>query len=78
MPVALDLGRAFERARSGEIPDLRAPFDAHGAGDDPELARTRDDLSGAVDRTIAVAFRTSFALCAAFAAAAALIARRVA
>jgi MFS family permease len=76
VPVALDLGSAFRRARTGEVPDLQAPFDAHGAGDDAELARTRDELAGAVDRTIAGAFRTSFALCAAFAAAAALIARR--
>ncbi len=76
VPVAFDLGSAFQRAKTGEVPDLQAPFDAHGAGDDPELARTRDELSGAVDRTIAGAFRTSFALCAAFAAAAALIARR--
>ena len=76
VPVALDLGGAFRRAKTGEIPDLRAPFDARGAGHDPELARTRDELSGAVDRTIAGAFRASFALCAAFAAAAALITRK--
>jgi MFS family permease len=73
VPVALDLGRAFNRAKSGEVPDLRAPFNAHGAGDDRALARTRDRLAGSVDRTIAGAFRTSFAVCAAFAAAAALI-----
>jgi MFS family permease len=76
VPVALDLGRAFQRAKSGELPDLRAPFDAHGAGDDRTLARSRDRLAGSVDRTIAGAFRTSFAVCAAFAAAAALITRR--
>ena len=76
VPVALDLGSAFHRAQAGEVPDLRAPFDAHGARHDAHLARVRDDLSGAVDRTIARAFRTSFAVCAAFAAAAALIGRR--
>jgi MFS family permease len=76
IPVALDLGRAFHGAQSGEVPDLRAPFDAHGARYDPSLARTRDRLSGAVDRTIAGAFRASFAVCAAFAAVAALIGRR--
>jgi MFS family permease len=76
VPVALDLGRAFHRAQSGEVPDLRAPFDAHGAVDDPKLAQTRDRLAGAVNRTIASAFRTSFAVCAAFAGAAALIAWR--
>jgi MFS family permease len=78
VPVALALGAAFRRAKTGEIPDLQAPFDAHGAGHDPELARTRNELSGAVDRTIAGAFRTSFAVCAAFAAAAALLARKAA
>jgi hypothetical protein len=78
VPVALDLGAAFRRAKTGEIPDLQAPFDAHGARHDPELAHTRDKLAGAVDRTIAGAFRTSFAVCAAFAAAAALLARRAA
>jgi len=77
VPVALDLGSAFQRAQTGEVPDLQAPFDAHGARHDPDLARVRDQLSGAVDRTVAGAFRTSFALCAAFAAAAALIARRL-
>jgi hypothetical protein len=76
VPVALDLGSAFQRAQTGEVPDLRAPFDAHGARHDPDLARVRDDLSGTVDRTIARAFRTSFAVCAAFAAAAAVIGRR--
>jgi MFS family permease len=76
VPVALDLGRAFHDAQSGAVPDLRAPFDAHGAGHDRALARTRDRLSSTVDRTIARAFRTSFVVCAAFAAAAALIARR--
>jgi MFS family permease len=30
VPVALDLANEFERARSGEIPDLAKPFDAHG------------------------------------------------
>src|SRR5207253_2668714 len=34
VPVALDLGGAFRRAKTGEIPDLRAPFDARGAGHD--------------------------------------------
>ena len=65
-----------QRAQTGEVPDLRAPFDAHGAQHHAALARVRDTLSETVDRTIARAFRTSFAVCAAFAAAAALIGRR--
>ena len=74
VPVALDLGSAFHRARSGELPNLAAPFNAHGAGSDKDLARTRDELVGTVHRTVAEAFRTSFALCAAFALAAAAVA----
>jgi MFS family permease len=73
LPVALDLGSAFHRARSGQLPDLAKPFDDHGARTDSTLAHTRDTLIGAVDRTIARAFRTSFLLCAAFALAAALV-----
>ena len=74
LPVALDLGSAFHRARSGQLPNLAAPFDAHGAHSDPALAATRDRLIGAVDKTVARAFRTSYLLCAAFALAAAGVA----
>jgi hypothetical protein len=73
VPVALDLGSAFHRARSGELPNLAAPFDAHGAHSDKDLARTRDTLVGTIHRSIAQAFRASFALCAAFALAAAAV-----
>ena len=72
--VALDLGRAFNRAQAGDLPDLGAPFNAHGARSDARLAQTRDRLVGTVGRTAAAAFRSSFALCAAFAAAACAIA----
>jgi hypothetical protein len=72
--VALDLGRAFDRARAGDLPNLRQPFDAHGAGSDRSLAQTRDRLVGTVGRTAAAAFRSAFAVCAAFAAAAAAVA----
>jgi MFS family permease len=77
--VALDLGRAFGRARAGDLPNLREPFDAHGARSNAALAQTRDTLVGTVGRTAAAAFRSSFALCAGFAAAAcavALVGRR--
>jgi hypothetical protein len=77
--VALDLGRAFSHAQAGDLPDLHAPFDAHGAQHDPALAHARDDLVGTVGQTAAGAFRSSFIVCAAFAAAAcalALVGRR--
>jgi MFS family permease len=73
VPVAFDLGSAFHRARSGQLPNLAKPFDDHGADSDVDLARTRDKLIGTVNRTVARAFRTSFALCALFAAAAAVV-----
>ena len=72
--VALDLGRAFNRAQAGDLPDLAAPFNAHGADRDAKLAHTRNTLVATVGRTAAAAFRSSFALCAAFAAAACAIA----
>jgi MFS family permease len=74
VPVAFDLGSAFHKARSGQLPDLAEPFDDHGARSDADLARTRDRLIGSVNRTVARAFRTSFALCALFAVAAAAVA----
>jgi len=66
--VALDLGRAFDRARAGDLPNLRAPFNAHGAAGNRSLAQTRDKLVGTVGQTAAAAFRSSFVVCAAFAA----------
>jgi hypothetical protein len=70
IPVALDLRKAFAKARQGETPDLSEPFNAHGARGDPELAKTRDDLVGAIEATITRAFRPAFFLSAGFAAAA--------
>jgi predicted MFS family arabinose efflux permease len=82
VPVALDLRKAFDRAREGETPDLKEPFNAHGAEHDSALAATRDRLAGAIASTITRASRSAFFLCAAFAAAALLVAvlfrRRVA
>lgn len=72
--VALDLGRAFSHAQAGDLPNLRAPFDAHGARSNDALADARDKLVGTVGQTGARAFRSSFALCAAFAAAACAVA----
>ena len=74
VPVALDLRSAFAKAREGETPDLREPFNAHGARDDPALASTRDDLVGTIEATITRAFRPAFLLSAGFAALALLAA----
>jgi Major Facilitator Superfamily len=76
VPIALDLRRAFNNAKEGEIPDLKEPFDSRGARTDSKLADTRDDLVSAIQTTITRAFRSSFFLAAAFAAAGALVAWR--
>ena len=39
VPVALDLRKAFDRAQAGETPNLRQPFDAHGAAARPGSRR---------------------------------------
>ena len=81
VPVALDLRGAFAAAREGQTPDLAAPFNAHGAEHDSQLAATRDDLVGTIESTITRAFRPAFLLSAGFAAlallAAFLLRRRV-
>ncbi len=74
VPVALDLRKAFDRAQEGETPDLREPFNAHGAAHDSELAAVRDRLFGAIAATITRAFRPAFFLCAGFAGLALVVA----
>jgi MFS transporter len=74
VPVALDLRKAFAKAQEGETPDLKEPFNAHGAQSDSALAAVRDDLFGAIAATITRATRSAFFLCAGFAAAALLVA----
>jgi MFS family permease len=73
VPVALAAAREFDRAQAGQVPDLRAPFDAHGARGDPALRRARDDLVATVEQTITRAFRRSFLFSALLAAAAGLL-----
>jgi hypothetical protein len=73
LAVAIDLGSAFNRARSGNLPNLAQPFDANGAGSDKDLAHTRDALISAVHKTVARSFRSSFVICALFALAAAAV-----
>jgi hypothetical protein len=77
IPIALDLRRAFNQAKTGEIPNLKEPFNLRGAGSNPMLAHTRDDLVGAIQTTITRAFRSAFLLAAGFAAAAALLSSRL-
>ncbi len=74
VPVALDLRKAFARAQEGETPDLKQPFNAHGAAHDSALASVRDDLQGAIASTITRATRPAFFVCAGFAALALLVA----
>jgi hypothetical protein len=74
VPVALDLRKAFAKAQEGETPDLKEPFNAHGAQSDSALAAVRDDLFGAIAATITRATRSAFFLCAGFAAVALLVA----
>ena len=74
VPVALDLRKAFAKAQEGETPDLKQPFNAHGARTDPALAAVRDRLFGAIAATITRASRPAFFLCAGFAALALIVA----
>jgi MFS family permease len=74
VPIAIDIGDAFDRAQDGEIPDLAAPFDSRGARDDSRLAGVRDGLTGTIERTIGRAFRPAFLVSAALAALALLTA----
>ena len=74
VPVALDLRKAFAKAQEGETPDLKEPFNAHGAQSDSALAAVRDDLFGAIAATITRATRSAFFLCAGFAAVALVVA----
>ena len=77
VPIALDLRTAFNKAKTGEIPDLKEPFDSRGAQSNPTLAAARDDLVSAIQNTLTRAFRSAFFLAAAFAAAGALLAWRL-
>jgi len=68
IPLALDIRDAIDRAPRGEVPDLVAPFEASGAGADPEVRAVRDDLLAAVEIALTRGFRTAFLFCAALAA----------
>jgi MFS family permease len=68
LPIAYDLVGVFRRARQGEVPDLAAPFDAHGARHDETLGSVRDRLVGTIEETITRCFRPAFFLSALLAA----------
>ncbi len=72
VPLALDLRDTIEQAPDGHVPDLDAVFRAHGAGKDGPMTVLRDDLVGSVEDALTRAFRSSFFLAAALAAAAAI------
>ena len=64
VPLALDIRDTIDAAPRGEIPDLAAVFDEHGAGDDLEVRAVQDDLMAAVEAAVTRAFRSSFLFCA--------------
>lgn len=64
VPLALDIRDAIDEAPRGEIPDLAAVFDEHGAKDDPAVRAVQDDLTATVEAAVTRAFRSSFLFCA--------------
>jgi predicted MFS family arabinose efflux permease len=66
VPLALDLRNAIAAAPRGEIPDLSAPFARRTS--DAHVRDLRDTLVGTLSGVLTRSFRTSFALCALFAA----------
>jgi predicted MFS family arabinose efflux permease len=74
VPVALGVAQEFDRAQTGELPNLARPFNAHGAQSNPALRQARDELVAAVEETITRAFRPAFLFAALLAAAAGILA----
>ena len=64
IPLALDIRDALERAPEGEIPDLSAPFEEHGASSDAALRGLRIDLEATIEQAVTRGFRRSFVFCA--------------
>jgi hypothetical protein len=64
VPLALDMRDALEQAQQGELPDLDAAFDRHGARTDERVAQLRDDLLSGIEDALTRSFRTSYALSA--------------
>ena len=70
IPIARDLRDTISTTPRGRVPDLGAVFDRHGAGSSSGVRRLRDTLLGTLTGVLTRSFRTAFALCALFAAAA--------
>jgi hypothetical protein len=68
VPIALALREEFDKAQTGEIPDLAKPFDDAGAGNDASVRAARDQLLTAVRAPLTRSFRPGFGLAALFAA----------
>jgi predicted MFS family arabinose efflux permease len=64
VPLALDIRDAIDRAQKGEIPDLEAVFEEHGARTDPAVRAVQEDLMAAVEAAVTRSFRSSFLVCA--------------
>lgn len=72
--ITLDIRDLLDEAPEGEVPDLAPVFDAHGAADDADVAALRDDMETQMREVLTRSFRAAFAIGAAFAAAAGLVA----
>jgi len=68
IPIALGLRDEFDQAQAGAIPDLRKPFEEHGAGDDQSVRTAEGQLLTAVRAPLTRSFRPGFALAALLAA----------
>jgi MFS family permease len=68
IPLAIDIRDALEAVPEGEVPDLSAPFEAHGASSDAPVRRVRDDMVASIEEAVTRGFRRAFAFCALLAA----------
>jgi hypothetical protein len=68
IPIAIGLRDEFKKTQRGEVPDLEQVFASHGAGSSEAVAKTRDDLLGAIQDALTRSFRTSYGLAALLAA----------
>jgi MFS family permease len=64
IPLALDIRDTLDRVPRGEVPDLSAPFEEHGASTEASIRRVRDDLADTIATAITRGFRRSFFACA--------------
>ncbi len=74
VPVAVAVAAELRKARAGEVPNLRKPFDDHGAKTDPKIGAARDTIVATIEETITRSFRPALLFSAALAAAALILA----